>query len=131
MLLVAYLIFTVTFWLVMTINIGFLFAHGPVPWLEMLAGSAMAELGVFGVNVTYNPVTSTACDNVIVPLPFLALDLFYGLHWALGLLLNLMWGMVFSIIYSIFYKRMDPVVSTTGDGGSSGRYDVLQVAHIF
>ena len=114
----------------MTVNIGFLFAHGPALWLEMLADSALAELRVFGLDVTYNPETSIACDNVMVTLPFLALDLFYGLHWALGFLLNLMWGMVFSQIYSIFYKRMDQVVSTTGDGGSSGGNNVLQVAHI-
>ena len=111
-MLLAYAAFIVTFWLLMSTNIGVLFTQGYAPWLEKLAGMTITELwGVFGLNVTYNPVTSTAFTNAIVSLPVLAFDLFYGLHWTLGFLLNFVWGMVFSQIFNLFYEQFDRAVN--------------------
>ena len=102
-------------------------------WFEALAGMAITELrGVFGLNVTYNPVTSPAFTNAIVSLPFLALDLFYGLHWTLGFLLNFLWGMVFSQMFNLFYEQMDLALtngSTAEDGNDAGHMD-LQVIRL-
>ena len=108
--------------------------EGLSAWLEKMTGNTLTVLKLLlGYNCTaYDPAKSDSFMNAIVSLPFVALGLFYEIHWAVAFVLNFLAGVAFVMIFKAFYCQLDRAADVSiiiSDGLARQTVQVLYLSH--